>query len=113
VSKETHKPPPPSGIPGPFSLADQNVLLSDALLESGFKDVAIERMNVTFTFDSPEEYTRFHQAIAAPVHATLANETQEKKEIWKAVTETVSKYADNNTGSVKLDNEVICISGTK
>jgi hypothetical protein len=23
------------------------------------------------------------------------------------------KYADNNTGSVKLDNEVICISGTK
>lgn len=43
----------------------------------------------------------------------LANEAQERKEeIWKAVTETVSKYADN-TGSVKLDNEVICISGTK
>jgi hypothetical protein len=94
-------------------LADQNVLLSNALLESGFKDVAIEKMNVTFTFDSPEEYTRFHQAIAAPVHAMLANEAQERKEeIWKAVTKTVSKYADN-TGSVKLDNEVICISGTK
>jgi hypothetical protein len=43
----------------------------------------------------------------------LADQSQERKEeVWKAVTEAVRRYA-YNTGSVKLDNEVICISGTK
>jgi hypothetical protein len=36
-------------------------------------------MNVTFNFGSPQNYTRF-KATAAPVHAMIANETQETKE---------------------------------
>ena len=57
VSKETHIPLPSSkGNPGPFSLADEHVL-KDALLESGFKAVATESMNVTFNFGSPQDYT--------------------------------------------------------
>ena len=71
VLKETQKPPPPSGIPGPFSLADQTTT-ETALSETGFRDIAIERMNVIFTYDSPEEYTRFHQAIFTPAHALIA-----------------------------------------
>ena len=47
VSRETNTPlPSGKGIPGPFSLADERVL-KDALLESGFKDVATESMIVT------------------------------------------------------------------
>ena len=70
-------------------------------------------MSVIFTYSSPEDYTHFHQAILAPAHALLADQTQERKEeVWNAVTEAVRKYADN-TGSVKLYNEVICFSGTK
>jgi ubiquinone/menaquinone biosynthesis C-methylase UbiE len=114
VSKETRKPLPSSkGVPGPFSLTDEQ-LLKDALLESGFKDVSTESVNVTFTFGSPQDYTRFEQAIAAPIHAMLVNESQERKEeIWDAVTESARKYADNSTGSVKLNNESICLSGTR
>jgi ubiquinone/menaquinone biosynthesis C-methylase UbiE len=114
VSKETRKPLPSSkGVPGPFSLTDEQ-LLKDALLESGFKDVSTESVNVTFTFGSPQDYTRFEQAIAAPIHAMLVNESQERKEeIWDAVTESARKYADNSTGSVKLNNESICVSGTR
>jgi hypothetical protein len=70
-------------------------------------------MNVIFTYSSPEEYTHFHQAILAPAHALLADQTQERKEeIWNAVTKAVKKYVDS-TGSVKLVNEVICFIGTK
>ena len=57
--KETKGPsPPPAGTPGPFSLSDEN-MLRNSLIESGFKDVTIERMDVTFNFDSAEVYTSF------------------------------------------------------
>ena len=112
VVKETGKPMPPSGTPGPFKLADQSII-TDALSKCGFKDIAVERINVIFTFSSPEEYTQFNQAIAAPINAMLADQSQERKEeIWKAVTESASSYVDA-TGNVKLDNESICISAKK
>jgi ubiquinone/menaquinone biosynthesis C-methylase UbiE len=112
VVKETHKPLPPSGTPGPFKLADQNIV-TNALLECGFKDIIVERINVIFTFSSAEEYTQFNQAIAAPINAMLADQSPERREeIWKAVTETARSYTDN-TGNVKLDNESICISAIK
>src|SRR5919106_2395982 len=112
VLKETQKLPPPSGIPGPFSLADQRIT-ETTLSETGFKDIAVQRMNVIFTYNSAEEYTHFHQAILAPAHALLADQTPTRKEeIWNAVTQAVKKYADNS-GSVKLNNEVICFSATK
>lgn len=112
VVKETHKPLPPSDTPGPFKLADQNIVTS-ALLECGFKDIAVERINVIFTFSSAEEYTQFNQSIAAPINAMLAGQSPERREeIWKAVTETARSYTDN-TGNVKLDNESICTSAIK
>jgi ubiquinone/menaquinone biosynthesis C-methylase UbiE len=112
VVKETHKPLPPSGTPGPFKLADQNIV-TNALLECGFKDIIVERINVIFTFSSAEEYTQFNQSIAAPINAMLAGQSPERREeIWKAVTETARSYTDN-TGNVKLDNESICISAIK
>ena len=112
VVKETGKPMPPSGTPGPFKLADQSII-TDALSKCGFKDIAVERINVIFTFSSPEEYTQFNQAIATPINAMLADQSQERKEeIWKAVTESASSYVDA-TGNVKLDNESICICAKK
>lgn len=112
VVKETHKPLPPSGTPGPFKLADQNIV-TNALLDCGFKDTIVERINVIFTFSSAEEYTQFNQSIAAPINAMLAGQSPERREeIWKAVTETARSYTDN-TGNVKLDNESICISAIK
>jgi enediyne biosynthesis protein CalE5 len=114
VMKETKSPPPPpSGTPGPFSLSDEN-MLRNSLIESGFKDVTIERMDVTFNFDSAEVYMSFVCETAAPVQAMLANQPQQRREeILKAITESARKYADNDTGSVRLSNEAICIVGTK
>jgi ubiquinone/menaquinone biosynthesis C-methylase UbiE len=113
VMKETNSPQPPPGTPGPFSLSDENNL-KDSFITSGFTDITIERINVVFNFDSAEDYSSFVHGTAAPVRAMLANETPERREeILKAITESARKYADNNTGTVKLSNEALCIAGRK
>jgi ubiquinone/menaquinone biosynthesis C-methylase UbiE len=112
VLRETQKQPPTSGTPGPFSLADKSIT-ETAMSETGFKDIVVERMNVIFTYGAPEEYTHFHKAILAPAHGLLADQPPKRKdEVWNAVTQAVKRYADN-TGSVKINNEVICFSATK
>ena len=114
VMKETNSPPPPSPkVPGPFSLSNEN-MLKNSFIKSGFRGVSVERVNVTFEFDSAETYTSLIQETAASLHALLTNETQERrKEILKAVTEAARKYADDNTRSLKLTNEAICVVGKK
>jgi hypothetical protein len=50
----------------------------------------------------------------SPLQKVLSNQTNErKKEILKAVTEAAKKYADENTGIGKFDNEAILIAGKK
>lgn len=114
VMKETKSPPPaPAGTPGPFSLSDEN-MLRNSLIESGFKDVTIERMEGSFNFDSAEVYTSYVYETAAPIQAMLANQPQERREeILKAITESARKYAENDTRSVRMSNEAICVVGTK
>jgi ubiquinone/menaquinone biosynthesis C-methylase UbiE len=113
VMKETNSPQPPPGIPGPFSLSDEDNL-NDSFIKSGFRDITIERINVILHFDSAEDYTSFVHGTAAPIRAMLANETPERREeVLNAVTQSVRKYADSSTGPVKLASEAICIVGTK
>jgi hypothetical protein len=77
---------------------------------SGFKDLNIERMNVSFDFDSPENYTTFTSETIGPLQKVLANQTSErKKEILKVVTEATEKYTNKNTGIVSFVNEAILI----
>jgi SAM-dependent methyltransferase len=114
VMKETNgKSPPPPGVPGPFSLSDENSLMNLFMI-SGFKDLNIERINVSFDFDSPEDYTTFTSETIGSLQKVLANQTsQRKKEILKAVTEAAEGYADKNTGIVSFINEAILIVGKK
>ena len=52
--------------------------------------------------------------VSVPIHVMLADQTQERKqEIWNAVTAEMTRYAHSSTGCVSLDNETICVSGTK
>jgi hypothetical protein len=113
VLKETNSPPPPAGQPGPFTLSDENIL-KDSFINSGFKDVTIEKMNVTFDFDSAEAYTNYVYETASPLQAILAKHTHERsKAILKSVTEAAKKYASNNTGRVRFENEAKLFVGKK
>jgi ubiquinone/menaquinone biosynthesis C-methylase UbiE len=110
VRKQINAPAPPAGTPGPFALADAGAL-ERLFSQAGFRDIRIETLQITFGFDSPDSYTRFHQQIAAPIQAMLSSQTEErKKQVWSSVTEAVWQYADSH-GKVNLDNEVICIAG--
>ena len=110
VRKQVSAPLPPPGTPGPFALADQE-LLKQRFIDAGFKEIRIQTVQVTFDFDSAESHTRFHQKIAAPIHAMLAGQTEERKrEIWDAVTDAISPYADSH-GRINIDNEAICVAG--
>jgi hypothetical protein len=64
---------------------------------------------------SAEEYTKFNQDIVAPVRIMLATETEEsKQEIWNTVTDqAIQRFADKNTGRIKLVNEAKCIVGLR
>jgi enediyne biosynthesis protein CalE5 len=113
VMKETNSKPPPPGTPGPFSLSDESTVKNSFMI-SGFKDLTIERMKVSFDFDSPDEFTTFTSETAGPLQKMLANQTSERKrEILKAIVEAAKKYADKNSGNVSLINEAILIVSKK
>jgi ubiquinone/menaquinone biosynthesis C-methylase UbiE len=99
----------PSETLGPFSLADFNKL-NNFLLEAKFNNIKSENIQVTFEFDSAEDYVSFTQDIAAPVNMMLANETEENRaEIWNIVTDKVKSQYMKDNGRVVLDNECICV----
>jgi enediyne biosynthesis protein CalE5 len=64
--------------PGPFSLSNENTL-KDVFINTGFKNITIERMDVIFDFDSAEAFTNFTYETAAPIQAILSNQTPDRK----------------------------------
>jgi SAM-dependent methyltransferase len=110
--KEVAASPPPPGTPGPFNLADTNMLQNE-FRQAGFVDVTVYIGNMDFKAASAEEFTSFHQSINAPIKMMIASQTpQRQSEIWNAITEAARKHADS-TGAVTLQNEVIYISGRR
>jgi hypothetical protein len=80
------------------------------LQQADFDDIKSENIQVTFEFNSAEDYVRFTQEIAAPVNMMLANQTAEKKaKLWSLVAEKVKSEYSKDNGKVILDNEAICV----
>lgn len=113
VMKELGVSPPAPGTPGPFSLADKNVL-QEKFSQAGYQDIKIEAGKTSFRLTSPEDYTAFNRAIAAPLKSMMAKESPARQEeIWNAVTAAARKQADPATGSLHLVSEVIYVSAKK
>lgn len=117
--RETNTALPPPGTPGPFSLSDEK-LLYGAFKKAGFKNIKMEKVNVTFQFGTAQDFTKFTQDIAAPVNSILKNQSKERTdEIWNMITQEASKYStvitdvSDKQGTVSIDNEAICIVGIK
>jgi len=102
-------PPPPAGTPGPLSRPTP-AAVGALLAGGGFSDVAVEEAEVAFRFDSPEHFTAYVRAIAAPIRAMIeryAGTAQE--EAWDAITQAA---ADAGGGSkpLTLSNVVLLAS---
>lgn len=104
-------PPPPAGTPGPLSRPTPAAI--GGLLEGGgFSNIAVEQAEVTFEFDSPEHFTAYVRAIAAPIRAMIeqhAGEAQE--EAWDAITQAAADVG-GGSGPLSLSNVVLLASGT-
>jgi ubiquinone/menaquinone biosynthesis C-methylase UbiE len=114
VRQETNASLPPQGIPGPFRLSDIDSL-KKAFAKAGFTEVHSEPIKLVFEFNTAQDYTKFNQEIVAPIRIMLANETDERKEeIWNTVTKQAHlQFADNDSGHIKLENEAMCLVGSK
>ena len=106
IQRELNIPPPPPGSPGPFSLADPDVL-ERTFADAGFTDMTTEPIAVDWEVASSEVYVTFIKEIAAPVAAMVGSEPpQRQREIWQAVEDAVSAFADDD-GTIRLPNEAI------
>ncbi len=100
-------PPPPPETPGPFRLADPEVL-KRAFETAGFADVTIEPLTVTFEFDSPEAYVRFQQEVSTPVRTVVEEQPPERQEaVWEAMRTALGPYTTPE-GRVRLPNVTLC-----
>jgi len=104
-------PPPPAGTPGPLSRPTPAAL--GGLLEGGgFSEVAVEQNEVTFKFDSPEHFTAYVKAIAAPIRAMIAQHAgQAQEEAWDAITQAAAEVAGGSK-PLSLSNVVLLASAT-
>jgi len=104
-------PPLPPGTPGPLSRPTPAAI--GGLLEGGgFSEVAVEQDEVTFDFDSPEHFTAYVRAIAAPIRAMIeqhAGDAQE--EAWDAITRAAAEVAGGSK-PLSLSNVVLLASAT-
>ncbi|HET8639493.1 MAG TPA: methyltransferase domain-containing protein [Solirubrobacterales bacterium] len=104
-------PPPPAGTPGPLSRPTPDAI--GGLLEGGgFSDVAVEQAEVIFEFDSPEHFTAYVRAIAAPIRAMIEQHAGDaQQEAWDAITQAiVDELGDSKPLSVP--NLTLLASGT-
>jgi SAM-dependent methyltransferase len=110
VMKLLEVPPPPPGRPGPMSRPTPAAV--GGLLEGGgFSDVEVEELEITFEYDSAEEFTRSVQEIAAPIANLVKPYPPEvQHQVWQAVTDAARAHASED-GSVRMTNLVLVASG--
>jgi enediyne biosynthesis protein CalE5 len=103
-------PPPAPGTPGPLSRPTPETL--GGLLEAaGFSDVEVEEADVTFEWQSPEEFTTFIREIAPPISAMIDPHPQNvQDETWAAITEA-TRQAASDDGAVRLSNLALLAVG--
>jgi enediyne biosynthesis protein CalE5 len=113
IGSQAQMSAPPPGVPNPFSLADTNKL-KNSLAGAGFRDIHIDTVNVTFEFESGEEYCRYGQAVSNSARIALSKVTEERKEdVLRKVAEEATRNYGTANGQIKMDNESICIVGTR
>jgi enediyne biosynthesis protein CalE5 len=102
-------PPPPPGTPGPLSRPTEEAI--GGLLEGGgFSNVEVEELEVTFELDSPEDYTSYIRAIAAPITAMIAPHPEDvQRQTWDAITEAARDAAGD--GPIRFSNQVLVAAG--
>ena len=113
ITREMLQIPPPAAVgPGIFSLADANALES-MLRTAGFNQVTSERVKVVREFESTNEFVAHIRDVAGPLNAMLAEHPAERREeVWQAIEEALRQFTIPD-GSLRSEDETICIVGQR
>ncbi|MBI5826810.1 MAG: class I SAM-dependent methyltransferase [Deltaproteobacteria bacterium] len=112
IRRLLNPPPPAPGTPSMFSLAEPG-LLEKVFARAGFTDVRTERLTVAMEFESPDGYVDFLKDVAAPVSAIVNKEPRAvQDQVWRAVAEAARERLGPG-GTVRMENETICVVGTR
>jgi SAM-dependent methyltransferase len=104
-------PPPPAGTPGPLSRPTP-AAIGGLLKEGGFSEVVVEQNQVTFEFESPEHFTAYIRAIAAPIRAMIEQHASNSQdEAWGEITQAAADLG-GGSGPLSLSNVVLLASGS-
>ena len=110
IRQRRHLPPPPAGVPGPFSRADGPRLRED-FQQAGFAHTNTEHVTVTLEYTSPEMFIEERLATSANTRLLLAEASEaERAEIFGAITEELQRYQEGD-GLIRLRNDVLCLVG--
>ena len=112
IRAELQLPPPPTGIPGPFALADAGQLVG--LVEAaGFTDVETGTVTAVYRTDSPELATRWLRDVAPPITALVDPQPPEVQErVWAKVTQAWAPFTIAD-GRVRLENQAVWVTATR
>jgi SAM-dependent methyltransferase len=109
VSGELGAPIPPPGVPGPFSLADSD-LLGRLLSDAGLADVAVTEQAAPLRAGSFDEWWERTCALAGPLAKILASlSEQEVQSIRARARDAVRTY--ETPGGVELPGVTLLASG--
>src|SRR5260221_9627624 len=110
--RELQVPPPPPGMPGPFSLADTD-RVAQVLTQAGCTQVYTEPMTLTLERTSIEEYVRFLQEVLVQINALLARYPVERQtEIWQAIAKAAQQFTTPD-GTCRTENELLLVVGRR
>jgi len=112
IRAELQLPPPPTGIPGPFALADAGKLMG--LVEAaGFTDVETGTVTAIYQTGSPELATHWLRDVAPPISSLVDGQALSvQQRVWAKVTQAWAPYTTAD-GRVRLENQAVWVTGTK
>ena len=112
ILRELNLPPPPSGRPGPFALADAR-MLAQLVAAAGFREIQTGAVTVIYETASAEDFTRWVRDVAPPIAKLTNGQPAEITDrVWRKVT---AAWVPLRTaeGHVRTSNQAIWVAATK
>jgi enediyne biosynthesis protein CalE5 len=112
ILRELNLPPPPTGRPGPFALADAE-MLAQLVATAGFRDIETGTVTVIYETASAEDFTRWVRDVAPPISRLTNGQPAEVADrVWRQVTAAWVPLRTPD-GHVRTSNQAIWVAATK
>ena len=111
IRRRAALPAPMPGQPGPFSLGNSTVL-ARRLIDAGFRDVRIERIDAPVRLHSAMECLQFEQESFGALHQMLAGlSANEQDDAWAEIEEALGQFEQD--GQFEGPCEMLVAAATK